>query len=337
MVIVMELNASEENIRKVKEKIEAKGCTPHLIYGTHKIAIGVTGATNQLDEEEFQIMDEVQEVLRVSKKYKLVSRQMKSEDTIIDIDGTKIGGKELTLIAGPCSIESRQQVFDIAGELHEMGIKFYRAGAFKPRSSPYAFQGLKEKGLEYLAEIKKEFGMKIVTEAKDTETLDMVAEVSDIIQIGARNMQNFSLLEKAGSLSNPVLLKRGLSATIEDLLLSAEYIVAQGNFNVILCERGIRTFETYTRNTLDLNAVPVIKKHSHLPVFVDPSHGIGIWDKVPAMAMASVAAGADGLIIEVHNKPEEALSDGYQSLTPKTFRAMLDKLKQLAPIVDKEL
>ncbi|MGE5363976.1 MAG: 3-deoxy-7-phosphoheptulonate synthase [Bacteroidota bacterium] len=337
MVIIMELNASEESVERVKEKIIEKGCTPYLIYGTHKLAIGVTGATNQLDEEEFQIMDSVQEVLRVSKKYKLVSRQMKPEDTVIEVCGQKIGGNELTIVAGPCSIESRQQVFDIAGELKEMGVKFFRAGAYKPRTSPYAFQGMKEKGLELLREIKNELGMVIITEAKDTETLDLVAEYSDIVQIGARNMQNYSLLEKAGTLTKPVLLKRGLSATIEDLLMSAEYIVSQGNFNVILCERGIRTFETYTRNTLDLNAVPVVKKHSHLPMFVDPSHGIGIWDKVPPMAMAAVAAGADGLMIEVHNNPEKALSDGYQSLTPKTFKALLEKLKQLSPIVDKNM
>jgi 3-deoxy-7-phosphoheptulonate synthase len=337
MVIIMKLDASESDVEKVKAKIAQKGCHPYLVYGTQKLAVGVTGPTTQLDEEEFLIMDSVQEVLRVSKKFKLVSREVKSEDTIIDINGEKIGGKNLTVIAGPCSIESRQQLFDIAGPLKEMGLKFFRAGAYKPRTSPYAFQGLKEKGLELLSEIKKELGLMVITEAKDTETLDAVAEVSDIIQIGARNMQNFSLLEKAGRLKNPILLKRGLAASIEDLLMSAEYIVSQGNFNVILCERGIRTFETYTRNTLDLNAVPVIKKHSHLPIFVDPSHGIGIWDKVPAMAMGAVACGADGVMIEVHNKPDEALSDGYQSLTPKNFEKMLHKLEQLAPIVDKEL
>lgn len=337
MVIIMKLDATEKEVDKVKEKIILKGCKPYLIYGTEKLAVGITGPTTQLDEEEFMIMDSVQEVLRVSKKYKLVSREVKSEDTIIEIGGHKIGGNNLTVIAGPCSIESRQQLFDIAGPLKEMGIRFFRAGAYKPRTSPYAFQGMKEKGLELLSEIKKEFGMMIVTEAKDTETLPAVAEVSDIIQIGARNMQNFSLLEKAGQLKNPIFLKRGLAASIEDLLMSAEYIVSQGNFNVILCERGIRTFETYTRNTLDLNAVPVIKKHSHLPVFVDPSHGIGIWDKVPPMSMGAVACGADGIMIEVHNKPDEALSDGYQSLTPKNFQKMLKKIGELAPIVDKKL
>lgn len=337
MVIIMDVNAPQADVEKVKSKIAAVGCKPHLIYGAQKLAIGLTGPTTGVDEEEFQLMDSVQEVLRVSKKYKLVSREVKQEDSVIQINDYSVGGRELGIIAGPCSIESRDQVFEIAGQLREMGIRFFRAGAYKPRTSPYAFQGLKEKGLEYLLEIKKEYGMVIVTEAKDSETLSVVAEVSDIIQIGARNMQNYSLLEKVGELKNPILLKRGMAASIEDLLMSAEYIVAQGNFNVILCERGIRTFETYTRNTLDLNAVPVIKKHSHLPIFVDPSHGIGIWDKVPAMSMAAVAAGADGLIIEVHHKPEEALSDGYQSLTPKTFKKLLEKLQQLAPIVDKEV
>jgi 3-deoxy-7-phosphoheptulonate synthase len=262
---------------------------------------------------------------------------MKNEDTVININGNRIGGKELMIIAGPCSVESRDQLFEIAGILKEMGINLLRAGAYKPRSSPYAFQGLKEKGLEYLTDVKKELGMSIVTELLNQSTVSEVAEVADIIQIGARNMQNYSLLAEVGKTQKPVLLKRGLSATIEELLLSAEYIVSQDNYNVILCERGIRTFETATRNTLDLNAVPVIKKHSHLPIMVDPSHGIGIGEKVPAMAMASVACGADGLILEVHQKPEEALSDGYQSMNPTEFKKLLNKIKQLAPIVDKEL
>ena len=337
MLILMPLNAPKADIEKVKNKLIASGCKPHLIPGASKLGIGVTGPSNKLLPEDFRIMDSVDEVVRVSKPYKLVSREMKLENTTINIDGNIIGGKELSIIAGPCSVESRQQIFDIAGELKELGIKFLRGGAYKPRSSPYAFQGLKELGLQYLAEVKKELGLFIVTEAKDTDTLDQIAEVSDIIQIGARNMQNFSLLEKVGRLKNPVLLKRGLAATIEDLLMSAEYVVSQGNTNVILCERGIRTFETYTRNTLDLNAVPVIKQLSHLPIFVDPSHGIGIADKVSPMAMAGIACGADGLIIEVHNKPEKALSDGLQSLTPKQFSELMNKLKQLAPIVGRVL
>ena len=337
MVIMMKLNAPQEDIDKVKEKILLNNCKPHEIYGSSKIAIGVTGNTAKVSIEDFLIMDSVEEAVRVSKPYKLVSREMKKENTVISFGDTSIGGDELTIIAGPCSVESKQQMFDIAGELKEMGIKFIRAGAYKPRSSPYAFQGLKEKGLEILAEVKKEFGLKIVTEAKDNNNLDLITEVADIIQIGARNMQNFSLLEEVGQLTTPILLKRGLAATIEDLLMSAEYILSQGNYNVILCERGIRTFENLTRNTLDLNAVPVIKKHSHLPILVDPSHGIGIWDKVTPMAMAAVACGADGLMIEVHNHPDKALSDGFQSLTPKSFKQLLNKIEQLAPIVERKL
>jgi len=337
MVIIMDVDAPQENVEKVKEKIFSVGCKPHIIVGSQKLAIGLTGPTEAIDEEEFQLMDYVEEVLRVSKKYKLVSREVKSEDTIIQFGEQSIGGKELGIIAGPCSVENRDQIFTIVGKLKDMGINFIRAGAYKPRSSPYSFQGLKEKGLQILAEAKKEFDIKIVTEAMDSDTLEAVAEVADIVQIGARNMQNYSLLERCGQIKKPVLLKRGMAATVEELLMSAEYIVSNGNFNVILCERGIKTFETYTRNTLDLNAVPVIKKHTHLPIIVDPSHGIGIWDKVPAMSLAAVAAGADGLIIEVHHDPEHAMSDGYQSLTPKTFKKLLDKLEQLAPIVNKEL
>jgi 3-deoxy-7-phosphoheptulonate synthase len=336
MVIMMKLNAPQEDVDNVKQKILSFDCKPHEIFGSHKLAIGVTGSTAKLSVEDFLSMDSVEEVVRVSKPYKLVSREMKPEDTVVNFGDTSIGGPELTIIAGPCSVESRDQMFDIAGELKEMGIKFIRAGAYKPRTSPYAFQGLKEKGLEILADVKKEFGVKIVTEAKDNNNLDQIASVADIIQIGARNMQNYSLLEEVGRMTTPILLKRGLAATIEDLLMSAEYILSQGNYNVILCERGIRTFETHTRNTLDLNAVPVVKKHSHLPILVDPSHGIGIWDKVTPMAMAAIACGADGVVIEVHNHPDKALSDGYQSLTPKNFKKLLAKIEQLAPVVDRK-
>jgi len=337
MLILLKLDAPREHIQKVKDKITAVGCTPHEIPGSLKLAIGITGPSSTLQIDDFISMDSVDEVVRVSKPYKLVSREMKPEDTIVQVGDHKIGGKNLTIIAGPCSVESRNQIFDIASELKEMGIVFLRAGAYKPRSSPYAFQGLKEEGLEYLVEVKEKLGMKIVTEVKDTQTLPLILQTADILQIGARNMQNFSLLEEVGKLDKPIFLKRGLAATIEDLLMSAEYILSKGNYNVILCERGIRTFETHTRNTLDLNAIPVIKKHSHLPVFVDPSHGIGIWDKVKPMALAGIASGADGLMIEVHNHPEAALSDGYQSLTPKNFKSLLEKVKQLAPIVDKTL
>jgi len=333
----MSLQTPRADVDKIKNKIKSCGCTPHEIPGVLKLAIGITGPSAKLSTEDFMMMESVDEVVRVTKPYKLVSREMKSEDTLINFNGAAIGGNNLTVIAGPCAIESRQQLFDIAGQLKEMGVQFLRGGAYKPRSSPYSFQGLKEKGVEYLKDVKSELGMKIVTEAKDYNSLLAVKEVADIIQIGARNMQNFSLLEEAGKTGKPILLKRGMAATIEDLLMSAEYILSQENYNVILCERGIRTFETHTRNTLDLNAVPVIKKNSHLPIFVDPSHGIGIWDKVPAMTLAAAACGADGLIIEVHNHPEEALSDGFQSLTPKNFKSLLDQLKQLSQIVNKKV
>lgn len=337
MLVVMDLNAPREDIEKVKQKITQLNCTPHEIPGASKLAIGITGPTHKLKQEDFSLMPSVEDVVRVTKKYKLVSRMMKSEDTIIDFGDKSIGGKQLQIIAGPCSVESRDQIFEIAEILKNMGINFLRAGAYKPRSSPYSFQGLKEEGLKYLEEVKKEFDLKIVTELLNQHTVDAVAEVADVIQIGARNMQNFTLIEEAGKTQKPVLLKRGMSATVEDLLLSAEYIISQNNYNIILCERGIRTFETATRNTLDLNAVPVLKKESHLPVFVDPSHGVGVWDKIPPMALASIAAGADGLMIEVHQRPDEALSDGYQSLDPKRFKSLLEKIKELAPIVGKEL
>jgi 3-deoxy-7-phosphoheptulonate synthase len=336
MLIIMGLEAPREDIENVKSKIENFGCTPHEIPGSLKLAIGITGPTNKLNEEDFQLMPSVHEVVRVTKKFKLVSRIMKSEDTVIDFGDVKIGSKELTIIAGPCSVESREQMFQIAEQLKSMGINFLRAGAYKPRSSPYSFQGMKEEGLKILDEVKNKFDLKIVTEVLNPGTLPLVAEVADIIQVGARNMQNFTLLEDVGKTGKPVLLKRGMSATVEDLLLSAEYILAQGNYNVILCERGIRTFETSTRNTLDLNAVPVIKSYTHLPVIVDPSHGIGIGDKVAPMSLASVACGADGLMIEVHPDPANAMSDGFQSLNPKQFEKLLGKISQIAPIVDKE-
>ena len=333
----MGLEAPREDIESVKTKIEKSGCTPHEIPGSVKLAIGITGPTNTLNEEDFQLMPSVHEVVRVTKKFKLVSRQMKSEDTVIDFGKVKIGSKELTIIAGPCSVESREQMFTIAEQLKNMGINFLRAGAYKPRSSPYSFQGMKEEGLKILDEVKSKFDLKIVTEVLNAGTLPLVADVADILQVGARNMQNFNLIEEVGKTGKPVLLKRGMSATVEDLLLSAEYILAQGNYKVILCERGIRTFETSTRNTLDLNAIPVIKSQTHLPVIVDPSHGIGIGDKVAPMSLASVACGADGLMVEVHHNPKEALSDGFQSLNPKQFEELLQKITQLAPIVNKEL
>lgn len=337
MLILMNLKSDRESIEIIKDQIKASTCTPHEIPGARKLAIGITGPTNRLKEEDFLKYEFVDEVVRVTHKYKLVSREMKQDDTELDFEDEKIGGENLTVIAGPCSVESRQQLFDIAGPLKEMGIKFFRGGAYKPRSSPYSFQGLKEKGLELLNEVKKEFGLKIVTEVMSEDKIDIVSETADILQIGARNMQNFNLIEKSGLKMKPILLKRGMSSKIEELLLSAEYIALNGNYDIILCERGIRTFETAARNTLDLNAVPIIKKHSHLPVFVDPSHGIGIAEKVPAMSLAGVAAGADGLLIEVHNDPKNALSDGFQSLTIEAFADLYRRIGELAPLVGKKI
>ena len=337
MLILLNLDAPRQDIEAIKRKVIGYNCQPHEIPGESNLAIGITGPTHKLVEDEYRFMNSVIEVVRVSKKYKLVSRQMKKNDTVVKTKFGDIGGKELTIIAGPCSVESRDQLFRIAESLSKLGVKFLRGGAYKPRSSPYAFRGLGEEGLRLLDDVKKEFGMGIVTEVLSADTIPLVAEVADIIQIGARNMQNFILLDEVGKINTPILLKRGLAATVEDLLLSAEYILAQGNFNVILCERGIRTFETSTRNTLDLNAIPVIKKNSHLPILVDPSHGIGIRDKVPSMALAGIAAGSDGIIIEVHNDPDNALSDGVQTITPEQMSILINKIKAIAPIVDREL
>ncbi len=337
MLIAMKSTATDEQIDAVKEKIRSMGYKPHAIGGAQRIAIGITGNQGKIDPSNFLTMGGVADAISVSKPFKLVGREFKPENTEIRINGNIIGGNELTIIAGPCSVESREQIIDIADILASMGIQFLRGGAFKPRTSPYSFQGLKEKGLAILDEARSRTGINIVTEVRSEETLAMVAEVTDIIQIGARNMQNFALLEAAGSTGKPILLKRGISATIEELLMAAEYIAHQGNPNIILCERGIRTFETYTRNTLDLNAIPVIKKLSHLPIIVDPSHGIGRWDGVHAMSMASIAAGADGLMIEVHNDPEHALSDGYQSIKPDRLKLLLNKLGHLADIMDRKI
>ena len=335
MLIVMKLDAPQKDIERVKAKITSLGYTPHVIPGDHRIAIGITGNKGKLDPELFLNLSGVLEAIPISKPFKLVSRDAKIEDTVITVRGDRIGARELTVIAGPCSVESRDQIMDIAFTLKELGVKYLRGGAYKPRTSPYSFQGYKGEALQHLADAREATGLRIVTEVKDTETLPLVAECADILQVGARNMQNYSLLEALGSIRKPVLLKRGLSATIEELLMAAEYILNGGNYDVILCERGIRTFETATRNTLDLNAVPIMKKLSHLPVLVDPSHGIGIWEGVPAMSLAAIAAGADGLIIEVHQDPASALSDGYQSLKPVRLKSLLGKLGQLAPIMDR--
>lgn len=335
MLIVMKRQATREEILRVKEKIVSLGYTAHEIPGAQRVAIGITGNRGKVNPETFTTMGGVEDAIPVSRPYKLVGRDAKPENSEIKVGNETIGGKEIAVIAGPCSVESWDQLILTARAVKEAGAKFLRGGAFKPRTSPYTFQGMKEEGLVLLREARAETGLKIVTEVKDILTLPAVAEVADVIQVGARNMSNFGLLEAVGELRTPVLLKRGISATIEELLMAAEYILARGNLNVILCERGIRTFEPATRNTLDLNAVPVIKKLSHLPIIVDPSHGIGMWEGVSAMALAGVAAGADGLMIEVHPDPAMALSDGYQSLKPHRFKELMEKVRQIAAVVDR--
>ncbi|MFH0990434.1 MAG: 3-deoxy-7-phosphoheptulonate synthase [bacterium] len=337
MLILMSADATKNQIHLVKEKIKAMGFQGHEIPGATRTAIGVTGNNSGLDPQEFTYLDGVEDALQVTKPYKLVGRHGRREDTVISIGDETIGGRKLTIIAGPCSVESKEHLFTVANAVKASGSLFLRGGAFKPRTSPYAFQGMKEEGLVLLREAKKELGMKIVTEVKDIRTLSAVNDVADILQIGARNMANFSLLEAVGELRTPVLLKRGIAATIEEFLMSAEYIAVRGNHNIILCERGIRTFETATRNTLDLNAVPVLKKYSHLPVLVDPSHGVGHAEFVPSMALAAIAAGADGLMIEVHPDPATAQSDGAQSLTPAVFDALMKKLENIAQAVGRSL
>ncbi|HTY00077.1 MAG TPA: 3-deoxy-7-phosphoheptulonate synthase [Bacteroidota bacterium] len=337
MLVLMKTGATQDEIARVKEKIRSLGFTAHVIPGAQRVAIGITGNKGKLDPELFSTLAGVEDAVPVTKPYKLVGRDAKQESSQIEVGDCRIGGKKLAIMAGPCSVENRDQILTIAREVKAAGAQFLRGGAFKPRSSPYSFQGMKEEGLVLLREAKRETGLKIVTEAKDVLTLPAVAEVADVIQIGTRNMSNYSLLEAVGDLRIPVLLKRGVAATIEELLMAAEYILARGNLSVVLCERGIRTFETATRNTLDLNAIPVLKKLSHLPVIVDPSHGIGMWEGVPAMALAAIAAGADGLLIEVHNDPANALSDGYQSLKINRFRNLMNTVRQLAPIVDRTM
>lgn len=335
MLIIMDNDATDEQIEQVEEKIRSLGWTPHEIPGSLRIAIGITGNNSVVDQGLFLSLPGVVECIPVSKSYKLVSRDVKSENTIVQLKNVSIGTRELVLMAGPCSIESKSQIMETAEFVKSQGAQVLRGGAYKPRTSPYSFQGLKEEGLKYLREAADRFGLSVVTEVKDTETVPLVSEYSDLLQIGARNMHNFSLLEVVGRTKKPVLLKRGLAATIEEWLMAAEYMASQGNYNIVLCERGIRTFETYTRNTLDLNAVPLVKHLSHLPIIVDPSHGTGSWDLVSPMALAAVAAGADGLMIEVHPHPEKAFSDGRQSLKPEKFAELVEKLRAIAPAFDK--
>jgi 3-deoxy-7-phosphoheptulonate synthase len=339
MIIIMKPAATEEQINAVMEKLKTHGFGVHLSKGVERTVIGAIGDKSSIELATIQMMPGVSEIVPIRKPYKLVSREFKDKDTVVKISKDCVIGATapLLIIAGPCSVESRESLLETAEIVKRAGAKALRGGAFKPRTSPYAFQGLGEEGLKYLAEARKKTGLPIVTEVMDTRDVALVAKYADVLQIGARNMANFNLLREVGKSKIPILLKRGPGSTIQELLMSAEYIFAEGNRNVILCERGIRTFETATRNTLDLNAIPVIKKLSHLPVIIDPSHGTGEWDYVPAMAKASIAAGADGLILEVHPRPEQALSDGAQSLKPETFQLLLNELKKVAKAVGREL
>ncbi|MFA5183463.1 MAG: 3-deoxy-7-phosphoheptulonate synthase, partial [Syntrophales bacterium] len=329
MIIIMKPDASDEQINAVSEKLKNRGFGIHLSKGTERTVIGAIGDKVSLQLETIQMLPGVSEIVPIRKPYKLVSREFRAEDTIIKInDKVSIGaGQTIAIMAGPCSVEGKQEMTEVAEAVKNGGANILRGGAFKPRTSPYSFQGMGEEGLKLLADAKKKYGLPIVTEALDTRDVELVARYADIVQIGARNMQNFSLLKEVGKAGKPVLLKRGAGSTIEELLMSAEYVMSEGNHQVMLCERGIRTLETYTRNTLDLSAVPVIKKLSHLPVIVDPSHGTGKRDLVGPMAKAAIAAGADGLIIEVHPHPDEAFSDGPQSLTPEMFKTLMGELK----------
>jgi 3-deoxy-7-phosphoheptulonate synthase len=339
MLVVMKAQATPEEIQAVCEQIEQLGLRAHPLPGAQRTAIGITGNKGELDRGNLESLSGVAEVIRVSKAYKLASREVKEEDTVVRFAGTDaaIGGRNLAIVAGPCSIESRDQAFAIAGQVAAAGAQFFRGGAFKPRTSPYVFQGLGLEALRIMAEIRDRFGLRIVTEALDNESLDLVAEWADVVQIGARNMQNFSLLKRAGRLRKPVLLKRGLSATLEEFLMAAEYLMSEGNYEVILCERGVRTFTDHTRNTLDLSIIPAVRRLSHLPILVDPSHATGKRDSVLPMARAAVASGADGLLVEVHHQPDKALSDGPQSIYPAQFATMMDEIERIAPVVGRNL
>jgi 3-deoxy-7-phosphoheptulonate synthase len=325
--------AGEDDIRRVCDKIQSLGFRPHVMPGAERTAIGITGNHGPVDRAEFEDLPGVAEAIPVSKPYKLVSREVKPDDTVVHVHGVPVGAGELALCAGPCSVENREQILDAARAVKNAGGQLLRGGAYKPRTSPYAFQGLGEEGLRYLAEAREATGLGVVTEAIDVETFDLVEKYADCIQIGARNMQNFSLLRRAGRSRLPVLLKRGMSSTLDEFLMAAEYILSEGNYQVILCERGVRTFADHTRNTLDLSVVPFVQQLSHLPIIVDPSHGTGKRDKVHPMALAAIAAGASGLIVEVHPNPDRALSDGYQSLYPDQFAELADDCRALAGLL----
>ncbi len=338
-IIVLRPDATEEQIERIVKKLEARGLKPHISRGTERTIIGVIGDTSNVTEDEenaIRAIPAVEEIVRILKPYKLASRDFKKTDTIVKVDDLEIGGTKVHVAAGPCAVENRITLLDIAEKIKAVGATLLRGGAFKPRTSPYSFQGLGVEGLKYLKDAKERTGLPVISEIMDPRDMDVMLDYVDILQIGTRNMQNFKLLMEVGSVDKPVLLKRGMSATIKELLMAAEYILSRGNQNVILCERGIRTFETATRNTLDLSAVPLLKTLSHLPVAVDPSHGVGKRDLVTPMALAAVAAGADMLLIEVHTNPEEALSDGEQSLTPPMFSELMQKVAAVAKAVGRE-
>ena len=336
MLVVMNTNATEQDIERVIQCIESKGFEARVCHGETKSVVHAIGI-QEADKRDLKLLKGVFEVLKISTNYRLTSRSFQSEDTVIEVNGVRFGDKYTGLIAGPCAVESYEQMDETAQELSESNVKILRGGAFKPRTSPYAFQGLGEDGLKILRSVADNHGMAVTSEIMDLSQLDLFMKYVDIFQVGARNMQNFNLLKELGTIHKPVILKRGLSSTFEEWLMSAEYIMAGGNGNVILCERGIRTFENYTRNTLDLSAIPVIKKLSHLPIIVDPSHGTGLRDKVEPMSRASIAAGCDGLIIEVHHNPDCAMCDGAQSLYPWQYDLLYKQIKQIAPIVGKEI
>ena len=337
MIIVMKATASEKSIERIKEQLTARGIGINDSKGHNFRILGLVGDTSNIDSNQIQANEDVERVVQVQEPYKKANRMFHPDDSIIKVKNTLIGGKNLTVMAGPCSVESEEQIVKLAKDVKKSGATFLRGGAFKPRTSPYSFQGMGLDGLELLKIARKETGLPIVTEIMSPNLVDKFVEDVDVIQVGARNMQNFDLLKELGKTNKPILLKRGLAATIEELLMSAEYIMAGGNENVILCERGIRTYETYTRNTLDLSAIPVIKKHSHLPVIVDPSHAGGLWWLVEPLAKAAVAVGADGLMIEVHNDPKNAKSDGGQSLKPEKFDTLMKDLRAVAKAVGKEI
>jgi 3-deoxy-7-phosphoheptulonate synthase len=337
VLVVMRQDATSEEIRGVVEAVEARGYRGHIIPGAQRTAIGITGNKGAVEAPAFESLPGVLEVIAVSHAYKLVSREVKPEDTVVDVGGAKVGGPAFAVVAGPCAVESLEQTLIIARAVKQAGAHLLRGGAFKPRTSPYSFQGLAEEGLRILAAAREETGLPVVTEAIDAESVDLVERYADAIQIGARNMQNFSLLKRAGRARKPVILKRGMAATLEEFLMSAEYILAEGNYQVILCERGVRTFSDFSRNTLDLAIVPAVKNISHLPIMVDPSHGTGRREKVSPLSRAAAAVGADGVMIEVHHDPNRALSDGPQSITPDMFAALMGDLRQIAPVIGRQL